>query len=95
MTEEKSKGPRVRSTKPFKLKDRPVNRQYVTINLKGVFGFVPETLIINKVPGSNNKFSVLAVLTPEEEKKEAEILKQEKKMIEDAKKSNEKQNNTK
>lgn len=60
---------RVKSTPPFKLKDRP-NRQYIALNFKDQFGFNPETIIIEKVRGSNNALIVRAVLTPEEIAKE-------------------------
>jgi hypothetical protein len=64
----------VRSTPPFKLKDKE-SRRYQGINLVKQFGFVPETIIIEKVQGYNNTIVVRAVLTKDELQKEKEILK--------------------
>ena len=64
---------RVKSSPPFKLKDRP-NRQFVRIRLSD-FGFMPEEIIIYKVPNSNNKFVINAILTPDEIKKQDEQMK--------------------
>ena len=76
--EVKDKGLRVRSSTPFKLKDKP-DRQFMPIHLMKKFGFVPEIVIIEKVRGSNNGLVVRAVLTPEEIKKEdVELAKQKK-----------------
>lgn len=70
-------GIRVKNTAPFKLKDTQ-NRQYMVIPFKEVFKFIPETIIVEKVRGSNNTIFVRAVLTEDEIKKEdAEIKKQE------------------
>ena len=55
----------VRQMHPVKLKDR-VGRSRLNLNLRTTFGFVPETLIIEKIPGSNNTIRVSAVLTEEE-----------------------------
>lgn len=60
----------LRSTIPFKLKDRPSSRAWKAFKLKGLFGFIPEIIIISKVQGQNNKFIFSAVLTEEEIKKE-------------------------
>ena len=40
------------------------------MNLRSFFGFVPETLIIEKVSKENNKIMISAVLTEEELKNE-------------------------
>lgn len=70
-------GIRVKNTAPFKLKDTQ-NRQYMVIPFKEVFKFIPETIIVEKVRGSNNTIFVRAVMTDAEIKKEdAEIKKQE------------------
>lgn len=61
---------RVKSTPPFKLKDKTPRRRWQAINLKKQFGFIPEVIIIEKVWGRNNALIVRAVLTPEEIKKE-------------------------
>ena len=58
------KGIRVRSTPPFKLKDK-VNRQFQVINLEKQFGFKPEVIVIEKIHGINNGLVVKAVMTPE------------------------------
>jgi hypothetical protein len=59
----------VRSTKAIKLKDK-IGRNRLTLNLKEMFGFVPEILVIDKVLGETNKIKVHAVLTDEEIRKE-------------------------
>ena len=56
---------KIRSTIPFKLKDRQ-NRNWKAFNLKAQFGFLPETIIISKPHGQNNVFNLSAVLTKEE-----------------------------
>ena len=55
----------VRQTLPMKLKDKE-GRSKITLHLKTVFGFVPETLIIEKIRGENNTIRVSAALTEEE-----------------------------
>lgn len=65
---------RVKNTPIFKLKDKP-NRQYQGIHLMKQFGFIPETIIIEKVRGMNNGLIVRAVMTEEAIKKEDAILK--------------------
>ena len=77
---------RFRTTLPFKLKDRPRQRNYQAIHLVKQFGFTPEVIIIEKVIGKNNAFMVRAILTPEEVEKEkklkeAELAKEEPKII--------------
>ncbi len=61
-------GVRVRNTPPFKLKDKH-GRNFQGLKLSD-FGFIPEVLIIEKVPRSNNTIVIRAVLTEEEVKKE-------------------------
>jgi hypothetical protein len=69
---------KVKSTRPVKLKDRP-GRHFMAYNLKALFGFVPETIIISKpTRGSNNWFILSAVLTDEEIAKEDKRVKMEK-----------------
>lgn len=80
---------RVKSTPSFKLKDQP-SRVWQAIHLKRQFGFVPETIIIEKVHGQNNRLIIRAVLTPEEIAKEDKELekasKQAKTAVEEKKK---------
>lgn len=64
----------VRRTGSFKLKDKE-NRNYQAINLIKQFGFLPEVIIIEKEQGRSNAFRVLAVLTEEEKKLEANRIK--------------------
>lgn len=63
------KGLRVKNTPAFKLKDRP-NRQFVFINFKKQFGFIPEVIIVEKIRGKNNGLVVRAILTEAEIKSE-------------------------
>jgi hypothetical protein len=70
-----------RSTKPFKLKDKP-GRGGVEFNLVEVFGFIPEKIVIQKVQGANNWIVVSAILT------EKALLKEKNKMIKQGKKQN-------
>jgi len=67
----KSKDPeiRVRTTHPFKLKDKD-KKHYFPIHLEKMFGFVPEVIIVEKVPGENNTMIVRAVMTEKAIKKE-------------------------
>ena len=75
---------RIRSSPIFKLKDKQ-NRSFIVIHLKD-FGFLPETIIVEKVPGQNNKMRVSAVLTPEEMKKDDELkIKKKKEGLENGK----------
>ena len=67
---------RVRNTPPFKLKDKQ-GRNYQGINLKKQFGFLPEVIIIEKLPGHHDTVFVRAILTDEELKKEKETKKPE------------------
>lgn len=60
---------KVRPTPPIKFKDK-IGRQYVTINLKSLFGFQPEVIIVSKVAGQHDTMIVSAVLTEAEMKKE-------------------------
>lgn len=59
---EDQKGIRVKTTQPFKLKDKE-RRRFVVIKLKDQFGFIPETIIVEKVVGSHDTMVVRAVMT--------------------------------
>lgn len=76
----KQKEPRIRASRPFKLKDRPETRRSQIIDMRHVFGFLPEYIVIAKMPGQNNHISVVAVLTEEEEKKEDALKLKQKKL---------------
>jgi hypothetical protein len=65
------KGVRVKTTQPFKLKDKD-GRRFVVIKLKEQFGFTPESIIIEKVQGHHNTLVVRAVMTEEAIKEEQE-----------------------
>lgn len=65
---------RVRTSPAFKLKDKQ-GRFYVLLDLKRDFGFIPEKIIIEKMPNYNNTFVVRAILTEDEIKKENEVKK--------------------
>lgn len=67
----------VRNTPAFKLKDRD-GRRFVSIDLVKQFGFVPETIIVERIKGSKNVLIVRAVLTQEEMKRDLEISKKNK-----------------
>ncbi len=54
----------VRITPAFKLKDK-AGRNAVDIDLKDMFGFLPEKIIVLKVDGKNNTIKVAGVLTDE------------------------------
>lgn len=66
--EESNEGLRVRTSPPFKLKDK-AGRNFKVLRLRD-FGFLPETIIIEKVPRESNTLVIRAVLTEEEIKKE-------------------------
>lgn len=66
------KGLRVRKSIKFRLHDQ--DRPYIPIVFKRDFGFVPDAIIIEKIPQISNTFVVLAVLTKEEAKKEDDLL---------------------
>lgn len=68
---EDQKGVRVKTTQPFKLKDKE-RRRFVVIKLKEQFGFTPESIIIEKVQGHHNTMVVRAVMTEEAIKEEQE-----------------------
>ena len=76
-SDEKGNKVRILGTMPFKLKDYPQNRSFKFIHLKDMFGVVPETIAVAKVPGENNKFVVKAFVPGEKKKLEVP----EKKMI--------------
>lgn len=80
---------RVKTTQSFKLKDK-VGRQYKVLPLEKLFGFAPETIIIEKVHGQNNQIVVRAVLTDEEIKREEEL---RNKVLEAAKGGQDEKNN--
>lgn len=63
---------RVRNTPPFKLKDK-TGRNFQGINLKKQFGFLPEVIIIEKIPIEHDVLFVRAVLTKEEIAKEDKL----------------------
>ena len=63
---------RIRSTIPFKLKDRK-GRNYQAFNLFTQFGFLPETIIISKEQGGF-RLVLSAILTKDEMKKEDETI---------------------
>ena len=66
---------RVRKSREIKLKATGLNR-YIGINFIRDFGFMPESIIIERVPSCNNKILVMAVLTAKEaEKEDAEMAK--------------------
>lgn len=47
-------------TPAFKLKDKQ-HRNYQAINLQRQFGFIPEVIIVEKMPRSNNVLRVRAI----------------------------------
>lgn len=59
----------VRQIHPYKFKDKE-GRNRLVLDLKKVFGFLPEIIIIDKALGRNNVIQVHAVLTDEEIKRE-------------------------
>ena len=65
----------VRTSRPLKLKDKPMRRQ-VHFNFMRDFGFIPEEILISKVYGDNNTFQLHVVLTPDQLQKEAKIKKE-------------------
>ena len=46
---------------PIKMKDK-AGRDRIVIDTKKIFGFLPETLIIDKVSGKNNTIKISAVV---------------------------------
>lgn len=71
---------RIKPTPFFKLKDKK-DRSYKVIKLKELYGFLPETVIIEKEKGNNNSIRFIVVLTEEEIKKEDKILAEKEKKI--------------
>lgn len=67
--------PVIRVAGTTKLKDRPANKRAVYIDLPQAFGFFPRTLYIEKVEGKNNQIMIAAVVSPEQQEMEEEILK--------------------
>ncbi len=49
------------STKAFKLKDKP-SRQHMAISLVDSFGFIPEIIVIEKVPRMHDTVVVHAIV---------------------------------
>jgi hypothetical protein len=77
--EKVDEGVRVRTSGKFKLKDRMgMNAQVVHIKQ---FGFIPDTIIMERVGGS--WFTISAVLTPAELKKQEKIDKKNIKQLKD------------
>lgn len=69
---------RVRKSKEIRLKD--IENPFLPIIFERDFGFIPEAIIIEKVPGVSNKIIVNAVLTKEEiEKEDKELAEREEK----------------
>lgn len=56
-----SKTSKLRSTVPFKLKDKE-GRDWKAFDLKAQFGFLPETILVSKLHGKNNIIVLSAVL---------------------------------
>ena len=50
----------VKQLPPIKLKDK-MGRNRIVLKMKEVFGFIPETLVIDKIRGENNKILISAV----------------------------------
>ena len=61
MSDDPPKDIKLRSTVPFKLKDR-TDRNWKAFNLKSQFGFIPKNIIISKPWGQNNVIILSAVL---------------------------------
>lgn len=64
---------RVRTSSVFKIKNK-IGKYYHAMNLYREFGFLPESIIIESVPGLKNTFVVRAVLSKEEAEKEDAML---------------------
>jgi len=56
----------VKSTVPFKLKDK-LGRGGIGFDIYKTFGFYPKTIIIQKVHGEHDKFILSAVVEKEDE----------------------------
>lgn len=52
---------KVQQLRPPRMKDKP-NRSRLVLHLKEVFGFIPETIIIDKVPNVSNQIVISAVV---------------------------------
>ncbi|MCK5027762.1 MAG: hypothetical protein KAS07_05075, partial [Candidatus Pacebacteria bacterium] len=83
--EAKSRNPddyKVVETRPFKLKNHPPRRSYQTIDLRNVFGQIPELIAIQKVQDRNNCFVIKAFVkkTAEDRKADRKAKKEEKKI---------------
>ena len=74
MKKQTNKGPRVRATREIKFKDKE-GRAVLPLELRAIFGFLPEKIYIQKVSGKNNTIIVYAELTVDEANKEDATLK--------------------
>ena len=63
---------RAKTTIPFKLKPK-AGKQFQIISMKSQFGFMPDTIIVERLIGQKNMFVVRAIMTPEEIKKENKL----------------------
>jgi hypothetical protein len=64
----------------IKLKDK-LGRNFVKIDFMKSFGFVPETIIIEKVKGQHDKIFVMCLLTKEQKEKEERQMKSVEKQL--------------
>ena len=58
---------------PPKLKDNPPDRSRLHMNLKELFGFIPELMYIDKVKGVHGRLIISAVLPEELAKRDEKI----------------------
>lgn len=63
----------VKTSPPFRLKDR-VGKNFQVMNIRKQFGFVPETIIIERMIGTKDVIVVRAVLTEDEKVKEKAMI---------------------
>lgn len=82
----KDKTPTVRFSQPVKLKDTK-DRFALFLKPLALFGFFPETMIIEKIRGENNKIRVGAII-PDTEKNRKKISKGEAQIIKGLKPDN-------
>jgi hypothetical protein len=68
--EKKEEMIKVMQLRPAKLKDNPIARARVVINLKEQFGFVPALMFIDKVYGKHDTIVISAVLPKEMDENE-------------------------
>lgn len=57
-----------RPSEPFEFSDEDDNDSLL-IDLQSVFGFLPEKIVLQKVPGKDNTIQVLAMVAENEEPK--------------------------